>query len=72
MKLEKISKKFPVTYAAKIFEEMLKQYVVIYVTTGYTLNAIIYLPVNMMNYVRRITTNLSSALNALIANYLLD
>ena len=57
----KNKQKFPVSYAAKILEEMLKQYVVIYVTTGYTLNAIIYLPVNMMNYVRRITMNLSSA-----------
>ena len=72
MKLKKRSKKFPVTYVAKTFEEMPKQYVVIYVTTGYTLNAIVYLLVNMMNYVKRITTNLSSALNALIVNYLLD
>ena len=62
MKLEKISKKFPVTYVAKTFEKMLRHYVVIYVTTEYTLNAILYLPVNMMNYVRRITMNLSAAL----------
>ena len=42
------------------------------VIIGYTLNAIVYLPVNMMNYARKITMNLSSVLNALIMNYLLD
>ena len=63
---------FPITHVAKIFEEMPKQYVVIYVTTGFTLNARIYLPINMLNYVRRITMNLSSALNASIVNYLSD
>ena len=57
--MEKRTKKFHVTYVAKIFEEMQKQYVVIYVTIRYASNAIVYLPINMMNYVRRITMYLS-------------
>ena len=65
------TKKFHVTYVAKIFEEMRKQYVLMYVIIEYTSNAIVYLSINMMHYVRKIMMNLSSILNALIVNYLL-